>query len=138
MEFLQNVKFTSETWRLILPFIMMGLDIVTGLIYAWSSKSFQSTKMRSGLAKKAGEAVIIVIGELCLWALHFPDAIMTGISVYIIFMEFMSIIENLDKLGVPLPDRIKKVINNHSEEDLKELIETIADMEEKENGKNSK
>lgn len=135
---LEEVSFSNDTWRIILPFIMMGVDIVTGLIYAWSSHTFQSAKMRSGLAKKAGEGVIIILGELALFGLGLPEQLMTGISIYVIFMELMSIIENLDKLGVPLPTNIKKSINNGSAEDLEELIKTIQEMEENGNGKDSK
>lgn len=127
----EHVHFNSETWRFILPFIMMGIDIVTGLIYAWSSSTFRSAKMRSGLSKKAGEAIILILGELATYGLGLPDEIMTAISVYIIVMELMSVIENLDKLGVPVPSFIRTKINNNGEE-INELIKTIAEMEKKE------
>lgn len=92
--------------------ILIGVDILTGLIYAWANKCFSSSKMRKGLSKKLGEIVIIVLGEIFSYAIGLPKYIMNGILFYIAFMELMSIIENLDKLGVPIPKQVKDRINN--------------------------
>lgn len=109
-------EFTSETWELVFPFVLMGLDVLTGVIYAFRDNCFSSAKMRSGLAKKAGEIIAIVLAWIVTLALKMPDYILTGIIVYISFMEIMSNIENLDKLGVPIPEAIKKKINNAIDE----------------------
>ena len=61
---------------------------------------------------------------------------------YIIMMEFMSIMENIDKMGVPLPRFISEVINNKddsiSEEQyvdmanrLKKAMDLIDELEHK-------
>ena len=68
--------------------------------------------MRAGLAKKAGEILILVVGELISYGMILPDTIMNGISFYIIFMEVMSIMENADELGIPVPKFVRDVINN--------------------------
>ena len=62
--FLNNFKFRNELWILILPVSLMAIDFITGLLYAWSTNTFKSKKMRSGLTKKVGEIAILVIGEL--------------------------------------------------------------------------
>ena len=74
-----------------------------------------SAKMRTGLAKKCGEILIILIGMMFMYGMNLPSYILTGISAYIIFMEFMSVMENLKKLGVPIPNFIAKVLNNVDE-----------------------
>ena len=56
--------------------------------------------------------MILVVGELVSYGLFLPDAVMNCVSFYIIFMEFVSILENVDALGVPIPKFIKDVINN--------------------------
>ena len=112
IDIIKTLHFTNMAWLLLLPVAMMAIDIVTGVINAWKQKDFQSTKMRAGLAKKAGELLIIVVGVLFTYGLGVPDYIIKFISLYIIVMELMSIIENIDKLGVPLPKAIKDVINN--------------------------
>ena len=112
IDIIKTLHSTTMIWLLVLPVAMMAIDIVTGVINAWKQKDFQSSKMRSGLAKKAGEILIIVIGVLFTYGMGAPEYIIKFVSLYIIVMELMSIMENLDKLGVPLPKAIKEVINN--------------------------
>lgn len=120
MEELYNVvsqfHFRNELWVLFIPLGLMAIDILTGVIKAWAKNDFQSAIMRAGLAKKAGEIMILVVGELISFGLMLPDAIMNGISFYIIFMEVMSILENVDDLGIPIPKFVKDVINNANDQ----------------------
>ena len=130
---LNEIHFASLTWLLLIPVAMMAIDIVTGLLYAWSTKTFESAKMRTGLAKKCGEIMTIVIGMLFVYGTNIPTYILTGISAYIIFMELMSVLENLDKLGVPIPAFISKVLNNVDDaltnaEDVEELKKEIDEL----------
>ena len=109
---LDRIHFTSGLWVLLLPLALMGLDIITGLVKAWSNEDFKSKKMRTGLSKKIGEIAIIVIGELFQYSLTLPTYIMTCVSLYISFMELMSNVENLNELGVPLPAFITRVLQS--------------------------
>lgn len=95
-----------------------------------------------GLSKKTGEIAILVLGELFSFSLCLPHYIMSCVSFYIIMMEFMSITENVDKMGVPLPKFISDVINNKddsiSEEQyvdmankLKKAMDLIEELENK-------
>ena len=112
LQMMRNFKFRNEFWCLILPILLMAFDILTGFINAWAKREIQSSKLRTGLSKKVGEIAILVIGELFFFAMRLPAEVMTFISVYIILMELVSIFENLDKLGVPIPGSVKKVVNN--------------------------
>lgn len=111
-EVFKELHFQSMLWLLLLPSATMAIDVVTGLMGAWVRKDFQSVKMRRGLAKKAGELLVILIGILFTYGMGVPDAILSCISLYIILMELMSIVENLDQLGVPLPKAFKDAVNN--------------------------
>lgn len=126
---LDRIHFTSSLWVLLLPLALMGLDIITGLVKAWSNEEFKSKKMRTGLSKKIGEIAIIVIGELFRYSLTLPAYIMTCVSLYISFMELMSNVENLNELGVPLPAFITKVLQSVDDslknDDLDDVIGTI-------------
>lgn len=128
MHMIQGFEFRNAFWYLILPIILMGIDIATGFINAWIRKEISSSRLRSGLGKKIGEVSILVIGELFTYALRLPKDLMQFFTVYIIFMEIISIIENLDKLGVPIPGWIKKVVNNTYTE-LKEGDSDVKDRE---------
>lgn len=122
---IKEIHFANMLWLLLIPVAMMAIDIVTGLINAWATNSFQSARMRTGLAKKCGEIIIILIGMMFTYGMNLPRYILTGIAVYIIFMELMSVMENLKKLGVPIPAFISKVLNN-----VDETLKTAEDYEE--------
>ena len=134
IEVLQNFRFRNEWWVLILPISLMAIDVVTGLLKAFVTKTFQSSVLRAGGCKKAGEVAVLGVGELFTCALVLPDYVMIMVSAYIVFMEIMSIIENVDKLGVPIPAFVRDVVNNvddqlynhHlSEEEIAEIKELI-------------
>lgn len=112
MHMIHAFQFRNEFWMLILPLILMGIDILTGFVNAWIKKEIKSSKLRSGLGKKIGEISVLVLGEFFSFALRLPKELMQFISLYIILMELISIFENLDKLGVPIPKFIKQVVNN--------------------------
>jgi len=112
IQVVSQFKFRNELWVLFIPLGLMAIDVLTGIIKAWAHNDFKSAIMRAGLAKKAGEIMILVVGELISYGLMMPDIIMNGISFYIIFMEIMSIMENADELGIPIPKFVRDVINN--------------------------
>lgn len=136
---LEKLSFASLLWALITPIILMGIDIITGLLGAWICKDFQSSKMRSGMAKKIGEIAMLAIGMLFVQAMTlpqpWPEAIIKFISLYLIVMELMSIIENMDRIGVPLPAFVVRVINNIGtsvqQESFTEINKKIYDIEKK-------
>ena len=111
-QFVSQFSFRNELWVLFIPLGLMAIDILTGIVKAWAQNDFKSAVMRAGLAKKAEEILILIAGELISFGLMLPGAVMNGVSFYIIFMEGMSILENVDELGIPVPGFIKKVINN--------------------------
>ncbi len=114
-ELIEQFKFTSTTWTFILPIILMAIDVLTGIINAWIKGEIKSSILRKGLGKKIGEIVVLAIGELFLIAMSLPMAVLNGISLYIIVMELISICENLEKLGVPIPNFVKKALASTEE-----------------------
>lgn len=114
-ELIEQFDFTNTTWTLMLPIILMAIDVLTGVINAWIKGEIKSSILRKGLGKKIGEIVVLAIGELFLLAMNLPMAILNGISLYIIVMELISICENLEKLGVPIPKFVKKALASTEE-----------------------
>lgn len=113
IEVIKSISFANLGWVLFLPLALMSLDILTGLVNAcFKEKNFESAKMRSGLAKKTGEIVIIIMAVLFMYGMALPEYVLNFVSLYIIFMEFMSVVENTEKLGFPWPKFVKDVINN--------------------------
>lgn len=109
---LENLRFANEFWIFMVPAILMAIDVITGSINAWAKGEFKSFKMRQGLVKKCGEIVILGVGTLFKFAFGLPWYVLAGIAMYVIFMELISICENLDKMGVPIPKFISKALNN--------------------------
>lgn len=123
-EIIARIQFSNVSWTFIVPIVLMGIDFATGIINAWIKDQIKSTKMREGLAKKFGELCVLIMGAIFVYGLSVPSIVLNFVSVYIMIMELISICENLNKLGVPIPKFIKKAlddannkIQNHGEED---------------------
>ena len=117
---IEGLRFTQDLWIVLVPLILMAVDIATGFLNAWAKHDIKSSIMRQGLARKFGELVIIGIAQLFLYAVGLPKGIASGVSFYIALMELISICENLDKLGVPIPKFVKRALRNAEEKITKE------------------
>lgn len=134
IDMLKHLQFTSPKWVYALPLILMGIDILTGLVNAcFKEKNFQSSVMRAGLTKKVGEIAIIIVGIVCTYGVGLPTYLMKSVILYICLMELMSIFENADKMGVPLPKFVKNIVNNINKsiqnDDLKVMTEKVHRLE---------
>lgn len=105
---LSSLSYRSEFWTLLLPVLLMGIDFLTGFIHAWVKREIKSSIMRTGMGKKAGECFVLLLGLIFVKGVNAPKYILGFFSFYIVVMELVSICENLDKLGVPIPKWIKK------------------------------
>lgn len=116
METVQEIKFTSNIWPILLPIILMGADVLTGWIQASINNTWDSTKMRKGLFRKSGELIIIILAYVIQTAVALPVDVFIFISIYVCIMEVLSVIENLDQAGLPVPawitKRLKKAMND--------------------------
>lgn len=114
-ELIQNMHFTNIWWAILAPMILIVIDVLTGVVIAWRNNDFKSAKMRTGLSKKFGELVYVLVGILTKFALG-TDLILYFTVGYICLMELSSLAENCDKLGVKMPDKLKEKLNNDKEE----------------------
>ena len=110
-----DFEIDNYIWFILLPLILEVLDVITGYLNAWINDDIQSKKMREGLGKKVGELVYCSVALLINILFNIPS-ISYFITGYICFMEIMSLAENCDKLGVPMPNVLKKKVNNLEEE----------------------
>lgn len=110
-ELIQNIHFTNIWWAILAPLALIIIDVLTGIIIAWRNNDFESGKMRTGLSKKFGELVYVLVGILTKFALD-TELILYFAVGYICLMELSSLAENCDKLGVPMPQKLKEKLNN--------------------------
>lgn len=120
-------------------FAFMAIDYGTGLLAGLMGKStktptghISSEIAWKGLVKKCGELVAVIVGvmldKLAMEQLGIEAAAFrTGIMLYIIATEGISILENLGAIDVPLPAFVKKALeklqkqaDNQEPEDKKE------------------
>lgn len=113
---LETISFRNEFWVLIIPLVCICVDFVTGVLHAWSTGHLKSYKMREGLARKSGELLVLILGEAFTLGMNLPIYILAFLSFYIIFMETISIIENLRKLGIKIPAFVNKALENIEEQ----------------------
>lgn len=106
--------------------LLIFTDFITGFIKAILQKKFCSTLCREGIIKKAATLFVIMIGVLLhvsLLQIGVPVAfkfeilqhqidmnIPNALSMFYIFYEAASNIENFKAIGVPLPDQLKKLL----------------------------
>ena len=106
---------------------LMVIDYITGLLVAGvfhKSKKSESGALESnacfkGLVKKGMILLYVVVGNLLDKQLG-ADFVRTGVCVAFIVNEVISITENGDLMGIPLPSVVRKALNllNQKEEEL--------------------
>ena len=116
MQALTQFKFAKEYWVFLAPILFILIDIATGFLNAWKEQKVMSCRLRNGLVKKCGELFCIAIGEILTYALGLPRYIVYGIAGYVILMEIVSNIENIAKMGVPIPAFISKALSQASDD----------------------
>lgn len=106
-----HIRFTHDYWVILMPLVFIGIDLLTGYLNAWRTHNIKSCKMRDGIAKKAGEIIMILGIQVMTLALAFPKWITVFFSIYVTFTEINSNLENLSKLGVRVPVWISSRVN---------------------------
>ena len=102
------------------------LDIVTGFIKAYDQKDISSKKMKHGALSKVSMWCVVVV-SIILSAYLGTD--LTGYIVgYYLVMEMISILENVS-VFIPVPDKIKNILNNDQVEKPRKE-ETVTTVEE--------
>ena len=115
-----TVHFANSAYIIIVPAVLMVIDIIVGILNAWKSKAIKSSKLRDGIVHKSDELIIIVVALFLQFTLGLPREIPVFSATYIIIMELISILENLSKSGVKVPEWVTKRLANALEEANKE------------------
>ena len=115
-ELTEEIHYSHDYWIFLLPLILIASDVVSGWIQATINSTWDSTKMRKGLFRKGGEMMVVVVAWLVGIAIPLDFNIAFFFSIYIVLMETVSVIENLDLAGIPMPvwiiKRLKKTMQD--------------------------
>ncbi|MTI49716.1 MAG: phage holin family protein [Firmicutes bacterium] len=113
--------------------VLMFIDYGTGMISSFIEKKWNSNAGINGAAKKVGfillvlvavlaDYVILHLGEQLGITLGFTGVFTLAVTCWLISTELLSIIENLGRLGVPIPKFLKNAF-----EKLKDASEKIGE-----------
>lgn len=111
-----TVHFANSAYIILVPAVLMVIDIIVGILNAWKSKAIKSSKLRDGIVHKFDELIIIVVALFLQFTLGLPREIPVFSAIYIIIMELISILENLSKSGVKVPEWVTKRLANALED----------------------
>ncbi len=114
----------------------MMLDYATGLAKAYSAGELSSRVGIRGILKKLGYLVIVAVAGMLDWLIRYgaaalgwewtPEFLVSSVViVWLIINELLSILENVEAIGVPVPAFLRKLIGR-----LKVSTEAKADTEE--------
>lgn len=123
----------QQIWAIGGAFLMMLIDMVTGIAQAIYNRSFKSSMMRRGLCHKATLSLIIMLVIFIeILSSHIVGLNFGGITVYvvciaIIGMEFASILENIKQAYPELADTPIMKIFEHANVDTDDITKAIAD-----------
>lgn len=123
---LSEITYTHAYWIFLLPLIGAAADILTGWIQASVNGTWDSSKMRRGLYRKGGEFAVVLLGYVAECAVLAAQQahIATFLSMYIVIMETLSVIENLDQAGIVIPAFIRNRLGK-----VKESLDKDTDKE---------
>lgn len=95
-------------WALV---AFMVLDYISGVLAAISGKKLSSKVGFKGIAKKLLILVFVSVGHITdTYVLGGVPVAMTAVTLFYIANEGISIVENASALGLPIPQKIKNVL----------------------------
>ena len=96
-------------------FALMFLDYLTGLIVGYKMQNLNSKRAFKGLRKKL--LILVILCGASLMHKLVPDlAFRTLVGMFYCATELLSIVENVAKVGVPIPNKLKKALEQLREE----------------------
>ena len=102
-------QIDNITWALI---AFVTVDYITGIVYAFCSKTLSSKTGAKGIAKKLAILCVVAVSSTLGNFVLGSDSLRTAVTFYYISNEGLSIIENCVKLGVPVPSVLKNALGN--------------------------
>ena len=104
-------------WLLLLNII----DIATGFIKAFDTKSISSSVMKHGALSKINIWVVVFVSAIV--SSYFKTDLTSYVIGYYLIMEVVSIFENVSEF-IPVPDKLKDVLNVNNVEKQTENTQT--------------
>lgn len=107
------LTFSFGIWPESLTFLLvvMGVDYITGVAAALTEKRGLNSGLGAwGLAKKGIMLLVILLSHRIDILMEISNLAMGGAIYFYIANELISVTENLGRIGIPLPNRLRQLI----------------------------
>lgn len=111
-----NTLFGGTDGIFLTLIIFMSVDYITGVCAAIVNKQVSSRIGAKGLAKKMGILCVVVLATLIEKNVIDTTALRTAVILYYISNEGISIFENITRMGVPVPKKMKELLSQLTDE----------------------
>lgn len=111
-----NTLFGGADGIFLTLIIFMSIDYITGVCAAIVNKQVSSRIGAKGLAKKMGILCVVVLATLIEKNVIDTTALRTAVILYYISNEGISIFENITRMGVPVPKKMKELLSQLTDE----------------------
>lgn len=107
---------------IIILIVAMIIDYTTGMLSAWLNAELSSKKGIKGIVKKVSYLALVAVAMIVDWLifqglqqinvdLNYRVFFAVLVTVWLIINELISVLENLSRMGVPIPNFLKKMID---------------------------
>lgn len=107
---------------IIMLIVAMIIDYITGMMAAWLNAELSSKRGIKGIVKKVSYLALVAVAMIVDWLIccglqqinvniKYSVFFAVLVSVWLIINELISTLENLSRMGVPIPKFLKKIIN---------------------------
>lgn len=114
LAWLWTLTLTGLTWligdwnvSLSILVVFMTLDFITGIIKGFMTNTVSSNTGFKGVMKKCMYFVALIVANMLDLLIGGVPVFRTIVAYYLIAVEGISLIENLEAMNVPLPQQIK-------------------------------
>lgn len=115
------VYFNALAVPLVVLVIMMSMDYITGMISAWLDKDLSSRKGIVGIIKKICYMALVAVAmgvDYLIYSgftainIDLDNHMWFGllVAIWLIINEMISILENLSKIGAPVPQFLNRIV----------------------------
>jgi len=104
-----EITYFFGTWQIQVIVTLIAVDVVLGIISALIKKEFQWGKLANFMkAPVLGYIFGFAVLQATIQALPSLDFVLWSAFVLIVITLLASIFRNLNRLGIPVPDSLKK------------------------------
>jgi toxin secretion/phage lysis holin len=96
--------------------VVISVDVISGVLLAWSQKDLNSDIAAHGIYQKAGELLLILVAAYVQQVVPGTENIPLpeALAGFYTYYESLSILENLAALGVPIPEFLRSALSKLS------------------------